>query len=77
MLKSYTVTFRGSPTERSSPYARDEVKGLDNALTYACNLMRAGQQDVAIQDETGKSISGVLLMACCRGQKELTPDLFS
>ena len=27
--------------------------------------------------ETGKSISGVLLMACCRGQKELTPDLFS
>src|SRR5436309_15050654 len=54
MLKSYTVTFRGSPTERLSPYALDEVKGLDNALTHALNLIRAGHQDVAIQDGTGK-----------------------
>jgi hypothetical protein len=77
MLKSYTVTFRGSPTERLSPYGRDEVKGLDNALTYARNLMRAGHQDVAIQDGTGKTVSGDLLMACFRGEKELTPDLFS
>jgi hypothetical protein len=77
MLKSYTVTFRGSPTERLSPHAVDEVKGLDNALTHALNLIRAGHQDVAIQDGTGKSVSGDLLMACCRGEKELTPDLFS
>ena len=77
MLKSYTVTFRGSPTERLSPQAFDEVKGLDNALTHALNLIRAGHQDVAIQDGTGKSVSGDLLMACCRGEKELTPDLFS
>ena len=77
MLKSYTVTFRGSPTERLSPHALDEVRGLDNALTHALNLIRAGHQDVAIQDGTGKSVSGDLLMACCRGEKELTPDLFS
>jgi hypothetical protein len=77
MLKSYTVTFRGSPTERLSPHLLDEVKGLDNALTHALNLIRAGHQDVAIQDGTGKSVSGDLLMACCRGEKELTPDLFS
>ena len=77
MLKSYTVTFRASPTERLSPQAFDEVKGLDNALTHALNLIRAGHQDVAIQDGTGKSVSGDLLMACCRGDKELTPDLFS
>ena len=77
MLTSYTVTFRGSPTERLSPHALDEVKGLDNALTHALNLIRAGHQDVAIQDGTGKSVSGDLLMACCRGEKELTPDLFS
>jgi len=74
MLKSYTVTFRGSPTE---PQAFDEVKGLDNVLTHALNLIRAGHQDVAMQDGTGKSVSGDLLMACCRGDKKLTPDLFS
>jgi hypothetical protein len=50
MLKSYTVTFRGSPTERLSAYTLDEVKGLDNALAHALNLIRAGHQDVAIQD---------------------------
>jgi hypothetical protein len=77
MLKSYSVTFRGSPTERLSPHALDEVKGLDNALIHALNLIRAGHQDVAIQDGTGKTVSGDLLMACCRGEKELTPDLFS
>ena len=77
MLKSYTVTFRGSPTERLSPYARDEVRGLESALTHALDLIRAGHQDVAIQDGTGKSVSGDLLIACCRGEKELTPDLFS
>jgi len=77
MLKSYTVTFRASPTERLSPQALDEVNGLDNALTHALNLIRAGHQDVDIQDRTGKSVSGDLLMACCRGDKELTPDLFS
>jgi hypothetical protein len=77
MLNSYTVSFRGSPTERVSPHAVDEVKGLDNALTHAINLIRAGHQDVAIQDPTGKSVSGDLLLACCRGDKELTPDLFS
>ena len=77
MLKSYTVTFRGSATERLSPQALDEIKGLDNALTHALNLFRAGHQDVAIQDGMGKSVSGDLLMACFRGEKELTPDLFS
>ena len=75
MLKSYTVTFRGSATERLSPQALDEIKGLDNALTHALNLFRAGH--VAIQDGMGKSVSGDLLMACFRGEKEPTPDLFS
>ena len=59
MLKSYTVTFRGSPTERLSPHALDEVKGLDNALTHALNLIRAGHQDVAIQDGTGKAFLAI------------------
>jgi hypothetical protein len=40
MLKCYTVTFRASPTERLSAQALDEVKGLDNALTRALNLIR-------------------------------------
>ena len=69
MLKSYTVTFRGSPTERLSAYALDEVKGLDNALAHALNLIRAGHQDVAIQDGTDKSVSGDLLMAMLSGRK--------
>jgi hypothetical protein len=33
LLKSYIVSFRGSPTERISAHVVDEVKGLDNALT--------------------------------------------
>jgi hypothetical protein len=76
-LKSYTVTLEDRRLKRISPYALDEVKGLDNALTHALNLIQAGHQDVAIQDGTRKSVSGDLLMACCRGEKELTPDLFS
>jgi hypothetical protein len=31
-----------SLTERLSPRGLDEVKGLDNALTHALNLIRAG-----------------------------------
>jgi len=65
------------PTERLSPQAIDKIKGLENALTHALNLFRAGHQDVAILDRTGKRVSGDLLRACFRGEKELTPDLFS
>ena len=69
--------FQRIAPERLSRQALDEIKGLDNALTHALNLFRAGHQDVAIQDGAGKSVSGDLLMACFRGEKELTPDLFS
>lgn len=48
---------------------------LDSALAHACQLLREGMPDVAIQDGKGNSIKGEQLVACCRGEKRLTPDL--
>jgi hypothetical protein len=75
-LKSYTVTFRGSE-DYMSPHAVDVAYGLDNALIQAVNLIAAGHRDVMIHDGDGKSVSGDVLAACCRGEKELTLDLFT
>ena len=48
---------------------------LQSALARACQLLSEGVSGVAIQDETGRSISGEDLRACCRGEKTLAPDL--
>ena len=48
---------------------------LQAALARACQLLSEGVSGVAIQDETGRTISGEDLLACCRGEKTLAPDL--
>ena len=48
---------------------------LQQALAHACRLLSEGESGVAIQDGTGRSISGDDLLACCKGEKTLTPDL--
>jgi hypothetical protein len=53
-------------------------KGYDvqEALTHACKLLAEGKPNVAIQDGTGRRISGDDLVACCNGDKAISPDLF-
>ena len=48
---------------------------LNNALLQACRLLSQRLPNVAIQDGNGRSISGDDLVACCKGEKTLTPDL--
>jgi hypothetical protein len=47
---------------------------LNQALAHACQLLSEGAPNVAILDGTGRSISGDDLLACCKGEKTLTPD---
>ena len=72
------VRFTAGDAARARKYAEELLAIAPDILVTTGSLsLRAGHQDVAIQDGTGKSVSGDLLMACCRGEKELTPDLFS
>lgn len=48
---------------------------LDQALALAGRHIVEKRQDVMIQDENGRQITGEDLAACCRGEKELTADL--
>jgi len=72
----YTVTF-GRFDEHGKAMAGiiDQSFELSGALDHACRLLSEGEQDVAIQDGSGKSIQGDELTACCRGEKILMPDL--
>ena len=80
--------LRPCRTHKAMPYVitHDEVTStvdvghrggfdLQSALARACQLLSEGVSGVAIQDETGRSISGEDLRACCRGEKTLAPDL--
>ena len=66
---TYTVTHGGGPV------ALDIGFDLEGALARAQNLLFDGQPNVTIQDGNGRSISGNDLVACCNGEKILTPDL--
>jgi hypothetical protein len=49
---------------------------LEEALAHACRMLsEGGWLNVAIRDEQGRSISGADLIACCNGEKTLTPSL--
>jgi hypothetical protein len=49
---------------------------LEQALAHACRMLsEGGWLNVAIRDGIGRSISGADLVACCKGEKTLTPDL--
>lgn len=71
---AYSVTF-----EASGAAALDLGKprdfDLQEALKHAHKLFWDGKSGVAIQDGKGNCISGADLIACCRGEKILTPDL--
>jgi hypothetical protein len=50
---------------------------LSDALAHACRLIDEGKRGVALRDNDGHSISGAELIACCKGDREITPDLKS
>ena len=76
----YYVTFGGfDQFGKPAPVAIDqgspEPFELSGALAHACKLLSEGKPDVSIQGDSGNSIGGDELAACCRGDKTLTADL--
>jgi hypothetical protein len=69
---SYIVTYAGS---QPAPAGINRGLSFEQALAEASRLLAERQQDVAIQDGSGRSISGDDLVACCNGDKTLTLDL--
>lgn len=71
---TYIVTH-----DTSHPAALDlgNPKGFDmqGALAHARQLLSEGEPNVAIQDGNGHRISGDDLVACCNGDKTMSPDL--
>ena len=55
--------------------AAEQSFELADALAHAYRLIDEGLPNVAITDGGGRSISGDELLACCRGDKEITTDL--
>lgn len=79
-MPNYFVTFggfdaNGKPTPAAIDVGSPKSFQLSEALAHACRLLSEGKQHVAIGDGMGKSISGDDLVACCRGDKTLSPDL--
>ena len=75
-MMPYTVTHGGTiNNERPGPVGLDIDLNLDQALQMACSLLSQGQANVSILDGRGNEISGVDLIACCKGEKTLKPDL--
>jgi hypothetical protein len=75
----YYVTFggfswRGTPAPGGAGSSRGPFN-LAEALTHACELLRAEYDDVTIKSTNGDAISGLELTACCRGKTALSPDL--
>jgi len=77
----YFVTFGGFDHNRRPARAaldlgpRPRGFDLEGALAHARELLREGKQHVKIADDSGHSISGDDLSACCRGAKSVTADL--
>jgi hypothetical protein len=75
---SYFVT--SGADAQYGPAAIDQPAGarsfeLADALAHACRLIDENVANVAITDGGQRSISGDELVACCKGGKEITPDL--
>jgi ethanolamine utilization protein EutQ (cupin superfamily) len=70
----YTVTFETSKIaiDLGEPKEFD----LQGALAHACQLLLEGKLNVTIKDDNGHQISGGDLVACCKGDKTISPDLF-
>lgn len=72
----YIVTHGGTIGGiRPGPAGLDPGLNLEQALHVACTLLAEGKPNVAITDGKGQEISGADLIACCKGEKTLTPDL--
>ncbi len=69
---TYIVTHGGL---HHGPVGLDPGLTLEQALAMAGHLLWERKPNVAIQDGNGRSISGDDLVACCKGEKNLTPDL--
>ena len=73
---AYIVTHGGTTDGvRPGPVGLDPGLNLEQALAFARNLLAEGKPNVAIIDGNGHQISGADLIACCKGEKTLTPDL--
>jgi hypothetical protein len=76
----YSVTAERMGAERTSLVFIDVARlgdtvDLEEALEHARRLLAEGLANVTIRDGKGHSISGEHLIACCLGEKQLTPDL--
>jgi hypothetical protein len=76
----YYVTFGGFDDHgKAAPAAVDqgspEPFRLSDALAHACRLLSEGKPNVSIQDDSGNSIDGDELAACCRDERKLTAEL--
>lgn len=78
-MPNYFVTFGGYANGKPAPAAINigspRPFELSEALAYSCQLLREQKEYVTIRDGMGNSISGDDLIACCRGEKTLSPDL--
>jgi hypothetical protein len=73
---SYTVSRGGTiGGQRPGPVALTVDLNLEQALHRARSVLAEGQPNVSIIDGKGNQISGDDLVACCKNEKTLTPDL--
>jgi hypothetical protein len=72
----YFVTFdEFGATSQPAAVGLDPGLLLADALDHACQLLSEQKQNVTISDGEGRTIAGDDLIACCNGDKTLTPDL--
>lgn len=71
---SYRVTHAAANVPKRSG-GLDFDLSLEDALALAGRLIVEGRQDVTIEDENGRQITGEDLAACCRNEKKLAADL--
>jgi len=72
----YTVTHGGTiGGVRPGPVGLDPGLNLEQACEMARSLLAEGKPNITITDGKGHEISGPDLIACCKGEKTLTPDL--
>lgn len=74
-VTSYGFDADGHPAPAAIDTPANGVFNLEDALSHACALLKQSVPNVAIKDGNGVSISGDELIACCRGEKTLTPEL--
>jgi hypothetical protein len=72
---TYIVTHDTSHAAALDLSSNPKGFDLQGALAHACQLLSEGKPNVAIQDGNGHSLSGDDLVACCNGDKTISPDL--